>query len=275
MTIAAIIWTAVAVLAAYGVLVALIAIGQRGLIYFPTDFSRDPAQAGVPEMVAVPVRAADGLVVTGWYAPPRRSGYATVVLFHGNTGNLSDRAAKARGFLDAGFGVFLVGYRGYGGNPGHPSEQGFYADARAVLTWLICRGEDSGRIALYGESLGTGVAMQMATEFHPGAVMLEAPFTSLVDLAPLIVVPPLPGLLMVDRYDNLGKIAALRAPLLVMHGDQDTTVPVNMGRVLLAAATGDKEGLFVPAAGHNDLWSHGAGTAAMAFLRRRLAVAQN
>ena len=258
------------VTASYLMLVGGMAIGQRGMIYFPSDPGTAPEQAGVPEMSPVPVSTADGLEIHGWYAPPRQPGAALVVLFHGNTGHLSHRATKARLFLDLGFGVFLVGYRGYGSNPGSPSEQGLYADSRAVLNWLLSNGTDVNRICLYGESLGTGVAVQMATEYPVGTVILEAPFTRLPDLAPPILIPPLPDWLMVDHYDSQAKISSLQAPLLIMHGDCDTTVPSFMGRSLFKAALTEKESLFVAAAGHNDLWNYGGGTVAADFMRRKI-----
>lgn len=253
----------------YALLVGGLAVFQREMIYHPTADRLDPAEVGVPEMVPVPVRTADGLVVTGWYAPPAAGHAATVVFFHGNAGTLAHRAGKARRLLDAGYGVLLAGYRGYGGNPGKPSEQGLYADARAALGWLMTRGVPECRLVLYGESLGTGVAVQMAAErAELAALVLEAPFTRLPDLAPPYLLPGMAEALMVDRYDSLSKIADNRAPLLILHGEQDTLVPAAMGRRVLDAAQGAKEGLFLPPAGHNDIWDHGGVDRLLDFLAR-------
>lgn len=253
----------------YALLVGGLAVFQRDMIYHPGDSLPSPEQAGVPEMVPVPVRTSDGLVVTGWYAPPTRAGHATIVYCHGNARTLAQRAHKARLLLDGGYGVFLVGYRGYGGNPGRPSENGLYADARAAIGWLIGRGVPAERLALYGESLGTGIATQMAVEvLDLAALVLEAPFTRLPDLAPPYLLPGLASALVVDQYDSLAKLPALRLPMMVVHGEHDGVVPVAMGRRLVEAARGRAHGLFLAGAGHNDLWEHGAGDAVIAFLDR-------
>lgn len=240
---------------------------QRDMIYHPGRHVPDPAEVGLPEMVPVPVRAADGWVVTGWYAPPSDGRAPTIVLFHGNGGTLAARARKARAFLDAGYGVYLAEYRGYGGNAGRPTEAGLYADARAVLQWLTTRGIPESRLVLYGESLGSGVATQIAAE-RPDlvAVVLEAPFTRLPDLAPPYLLPGLAELLMVDKYDNAAKIAQVAAPLLIIHGDRDETVPPAMGRALLHSARTKTHGVFLPDAGHNDVWDHGGGEAVLEWL---------
>ena len=254
----------------YALLVGGLAMFQRDMIYHPGTQVVDPVEAGVPEMVPVPVRTSDGLSLTGWYAPPKDEDAATILLFHGNAGTLAHRANKARTLMDAGYGVFLAGYRGYGGNPGRPSEDGLYADARAALGWLAgSREVPLDRIALYGESLGTGIAVQIATE-HPelAALVLEAPFTRLPELAPPFVLPGMADMLMVDRYDSLSKIDAVRPPLLILHGEQDGVVPVAMGRRMLEAATGEKHGTFLPQAGHNDLWQLGAAEPVLEFLGR-------
>lgn len=254
----------------YLLFVLLLALGQRGMIYHPDPTRADPEEAGVPEMVPVPLKADDGWPVSGWYAPPKNSDKATVVFFHGNSGTVGSRAFKARAMLDSGFGVFLVEYRGYGGMPGSPSEKGLYADGRAVLSWLIARGVPAGRLALYGESLGAGVAMEMAGLIEPMLVVLECPFTSLPDMAPAYILAPFAYLAMVDRYDNLSKIGGLKAPLMIVHGEQDETVPVSMAKRLLATAeTENKEGVFLPTAHHNDLWDHGAGERIIDFITRR------
>jgi fermentation-respiration switch protein FrsA (DUF1100 family) len=254
---------------AYLLLVGVVALAQRGMIYHPGTARIRPDEAGVPEMVPVPVRAADGRIATGWYAPAPRPDRPVVLLFHGNSGTLADRAFKARTFIDAGFGVFLAGYRGFGGDAGSPSEAGLYADAEAALGWLAGQGVAPRRLTLYGESLGTGVAVEMALRHPVGAVVLESPFTALADLAPPYVLPPLARLLTRDRFENLVKAPSLRAPLLVLHGDRDTLVPAIMGHAVLNAAGEPKEGLFIPEAGHNDLWDHGAGRRTVEFISRR------
>ena len=264
------VWMLGFALAAYLLMLGGLAVFQRAMIFRPGECCPSPAEAGMPDMIAVPLRTHDHLLVTGWFAPPPRPECGVVLLFHGNSGTLADRAWKARILLNAGFGVFLAGYRGYGGNPGTPSEQGLYADGRAALAWLATRGVLPGRLALYGESLGTGVAVQLAGEAEIAALVLEAPFTRLPELAPPLVGATLAGLLMSDHFDNLAKIGGVAAPLLLLHGERDPTVPVAMGRRLLAAARQSAEATFLGAAGHNDLWKHGAGEAVLDFLGRQL-----
>jgi fermentation-respiration switch protein FrsA (DUF1100 family) len=149
--------------------------------------------------------------------------------------------------------VLLTTWRGYSGNPGRPTEQGLYTDGRAALDFLAAQGIPPGRTALYGESLGAGVAVALAAEFAAGALVLESPFSSIADVAarkfPIFPV----RLLVRDRFDSLAAIGRVRAPLLVLHGEADDVVPVDLGRRLLAAANPPKTGHFVAGAGHNDL----------------------
>lgn len=248
-----------------------LAFFQRDLIYHPGKERVDPADVGVPEMVQVPIWTQDGYLVTGWYAPPRDRYHPTVVLFHGNAGTVAHRAHKARAFIDAGFGVLLASYRGYGGNTGSPSENGLYADARGALGWLISRGVAESQIVLYGESLGTGVAVQMATELsNVVGVVLEAPYTRLPELAPVAFIPGFTEVFMLDRFDNRAKIGHVRAPLLILHGLQDGVVPVAMGRELKERARMGVEAHFIAGAGHNDLYEHGAADLVINFIRKQI-----
>lgn len=252
----------------YALLMGGMAVFQRDMIYHPARDRISPDQADLPEMTEITVQAADGIAITGWYAPAPDPAAMTVVLFHGNAGSLIHRARKGRALVDAGFGVFMAQFRGYGGNPGHPSEEGLYADARAILHWLEAQGVPESRIALYGESLGTGVAVQMALEYPSvGAVVLEAPYTTLPDLAPAFVMPGLAAMMMVEHYDNRSKIERVVSPLLIIHGGHDGIVPINMGRELLSLAQCRKEGAFFPQAGHNDVWDLGGGAHAIEFMR--------
>jgi fermentation-respiration switch protein FrsA (DUF1100 family) len=259
------------VVGGYVLLVGSMALFQRTMIYHPGGAVPLPSAVGLPEMVPVQILSTDGWLITGWYAPAAKPDRATLVFYHGNSGTIANRAHKARILLDAGFGLLLVGYRGYGGNPGSPSEAGLILDGRAALHWLIGRGIPQSRVVLYGESLGTGIAVQMAGEIEDLAgVILEAPFTSLPDLAPPYLLPGLAPLLMADRFDNRSRIDAVTAPLLVLHGDGDDLVPVAMGRELLGRARSrEKESLFLADAGHNDIWERGGAGAVVEFLESR------
>ncbi|HSK40475.1 MAG TPA: alpha/beta hydrolase [Arenibaculum sp.] len=254
--------------AAYGGMIGLLYAGQRNLLYFPHRRAVEPAAWGVPDMAPVRVRTADGLSLTGWYrAPPAGRPAPVIVLFHGNAGHLGLRGFKARLFLDAGYGVLLAGYRGFAGNPGRPSEPGLHADARAVLDHLLADGIPPERLVLYGESLGTGVAVRMAAERRFAALVLEAPYTSVADVG-AIRFPWAPvRLLMHDRFDSLSRIPQAEMPLLVVHGERDRIVPVHLGRRLFAAAQEPKRAVWLSHAGHNDVYDHGAGRAVLDFLK--------
>lgn len=254
----------------YVLLLLGMAFVQRDMIYHPGRARMLPDEVGLPEMVPVPLKATDGWIVTSWYAPPREPRYPTIIFFHGNGGTIADRASKARILLDAGYGVFLAEYRGYGGNPGRPSEKGLYADAFAAMTWLVTRGVLVTQVVVYGESLGTGIATRMATAFPEiAALILEAPFTNLPEMAPPIMPKALADLLTWDKYDNLARVPALTMPLLIVHGEKDTLVPVAMGHRLFAATDTIKESAFLPDAAHNDIWQQGGDTIVLDFLARR------
>jgi hypothetical protein len=241
---------------------------QRRLVYFPDRSRPAPAHCDAGDMAAVDYATADGLRLGGWYKRPADAGAPVIVHFHGNAGHIGDRAPLMRGYIEAGFGVLLAEYRGYGGNPGKPTEAGLYADGRAALAFTAGQGIAAERIVLYGESLGTAVAVRLAAETPVGAVVLEAPFTSAVDVG-AAAYPFVPvRWLMLDRFDSLPRIAAIKAPLLVLHGEQDSTVPIAHGRRVLEAAAEPKEGRFFEAAGHSDLHDFGIADDVIAFLAR-------
>lgn len=254
--------------ATYVALVVGLYAWQRDLLYHPFGHSAPPRAVGVPEMSVLQVETADGLTIHGWYARPSRAGAPTVVLYQGNTGTTAMRAFKARVLLDAGLGVWLAGYRGFDGNPGVPTEDGLYSDARAVLDWLERNGTPSDHVVVYGESLGTGVAVQMATEREVAAVVLESPYTSVPDIAELRY-PLMPvQWLTLDRFDSIAKVERIRSPLLITHGEQDTVIPVMFARRLFEKAPGLKEAVFLPRAGHLDMYAWGIGKVIVTFIRR-------
>jgi uncharacterized protein len=262
-------WIIVSTAALYLALVAALFVMQRSFIYLPWGVPGAPAASGLPEMQEIRVRTADGLDILGWHAAPRLAGAPTLVLFHGNAGHLGLWAGQARAMLDAGLGVLIAGYRGYGGNPGSPSEQGLYHDARAALDWLGARGVAGRDVVLLGVSLGTGVASQMANERPVAAIVLETPYTSVVDIAAALF-PFVPvRWLLLDRFDTLSRIAAVRAPVLVAHGDRDDVIPFAHGEAVFAAASDPKRFLHVPGGDHGDLWLRGIGRAVIEFALRR------
>lgn len=239
---------------------------QRGMIFFPDQSLPDAARFG---MELATTKTDDGLVLNGWYRPPVNPSGLTILLFHGNGGNIAMRDFKARVFTDAGYGVLLAEYRGYGGNPGEASEEGFFRDGQAWLSWLATMQYGFEKIVVYGESIGSGTAVFTAAQSPRPvrALILETPFTSLVDVAqrsmPFVPV----GLLLKDRFDNTGRIKNISVPLLVLHGTADSTVPYDLGLRLYEAANDPKRMETFPGGEHNDLYDHGAGEKIVSFLR--------
>jgi uncharacterized protein len=227
---------------------------QRRLIYFP---SRDPVPsvaAFIPGGRDVVLDTEDGKRLGAWYSPvPGGNRGPAVIVFDGNGGDRSGRAQLAIGLSRLGLSVLQFDYRGYGGNPGNPTEKGLAADARAAQAWLAAQPEaDPDRIVYFGESLGAAVAIGLATERPPAALVLRSPFTSLAEVAK-VHYPWLPiGPLLVDRYPSIDRIGSLSMPVMVIAGDRDDIVPEALSRRLYAAANEPKRYLLVPGTGHND-----------------------
>ncbi|WP_413205461.1 alpha/beta hydrolase [Rhodospirillum sp. A1_3_36] len=264
-----VLWGALGLGLLWLVLAAFMYFFQRKLQYSPPPGPLpSPEEAGLPEVSPVTLRTEDGLDLVAWYRAAS-AGAPTVILFHGNAGHLGDRATKARFFLDAGLGVLLVEWRGFAGNPGNPSEAGLLADGRAALSFLRSQGLSPDHWVFYGESLGSGVAFQLAAE-EPGpvAIVTEGAFTSAVDVGsrryPLFPV----RLLMRDRFSSLDILPSLSMPLLVLHGQQDKVVPPDMGKRLAEVFPGPVETFFPSEGRHVDLFDHGAGPIMEAFLKR-------
>lgn len=250
----------------YGLALGALWLGQRRLIYLPDRVVPERARAGAEDMAEVTLTTADGLALLAWYRAPREPGKPCLVYFHGNSGHLGMRAGKVRPYLDAGYGVLLPAWRGFSGNPGRPTEAGFYADGEAALAYLESHGIGAPRRVLYGESLGTGVAVEMALRHGALAVVLEAPFTSVPDVGrhrfPIFPIKAM----VADRFDSLAKIATIDAPLLVFHGSADRVVPPRFGRRLFEAAAEPKRAHVIEGAGHNDLYDFGAAERVLEFL---------
>ncbi|ULE34163.1 alpha/beta hydrolase [Mycobacterium sp. IDR2000157661] len=235
-------------------LIGLLWSQQRRLVYFPSSDPLPSAAEVLPNGRDVALQTTDGLSLTAWYFPVGGGddGGRAVLVLPGNGGDRSMRVPLASALNRMGMSVLLVDYRGFGGNPGRPSEQGLAADARAAQEWLAAQaGVDE--VVYFGESLGAAVAVELATEHPPSALVLRSPFTSLGD-AGAVHYPWLPvRWLLMDRYPSLERIAAVRVPVLVVAGDRDDIVPASMSRRLFEAANEPKRWLLVPGAGHNDL----------------------
>jgi fermentation-respiration switch protein FrsA (DUF1100 family) len=231
-------------------------LGQRKLMYFPDLERVEPAEAGLPGVEERVLETPDGERVIAWYGRAR-PGQPTLLYFHGNGGSLEDRAPRIARFMAEGWGVYMMTYRGYGGSSGSPTEADNVADARLAYHALVKEGVAPRSIVVYGESLGTGIAVRIATELPVAGVILDAPYTSIVDLA-AAAYPFLPvRLFLHDRYETTRYIAGLEAPLLILHGERDAVVPASMGREIARLAPGPTKLVLFPNGNHSDLYVDG------------------
>lgn len=237
--------------------VALVAyLGQRKLMYFPDLERVQPAEVGLAGVEEREIETPDGARVIAWYGRAR-PGQPTLLYFHGNGGSLAVRAPRIARFMDQGWGVYMMTYRGYGGSSGTPTEADNVADARLAYHALVREGVSPKSIIAYGESLGSGIAVRIAAELPVAGVILDAPYTSIVDIAAQAY-PFLPvRLFLIDRYDTRKYIAGVKVPLLILHGERDGVVPVAMGRELARLAHEPKRLVVFPNGGHSDLYVDG------------------
>lgn len=230
---------------------------ERRYIFFPTaEIQYTPGQVGL-SYEEVFFQSEDGLRLHGWYVPGQSD--ITLLWFHGNGGNIGHRVEELALFHHRlGINQLIFDYRGYGRSQGRPSEQGTYRDARAALAYLEGRSDVAPeRIVFFGRSLGAAVAVELAASRPPLALVLVSPFTSISDMARLTM-PVLPlHWLVRNRYDSLAHIGRVNRPLLVLHGDQDETVPLSQGIKLFEAANPPKQFRLLPGTGHNDTYSSG------------------
>ena len=258
---------AILAVALYCAAVGLLAWQQRRFLYVPNPSRPDLLAVGLPDARDVTVRTGDGLDLLAWWVPPAGEADPVVLYLHGNGGNIGNRVRRLTKLRSFGWGVLLVEYRGYGGNPGSPTESGLFADASSAYAKLRADAIAASRIVLWGESLGTGLAVRLAAEVAVGAVLLESPYTSIAAVAqtrfPLVPV----DWLIRDRFDLIGRIGMVHVPVLVMTGGRDTIVAPAMGKAVFAAAHEPKTFWFAPDAGHNDLADAGALDVAHQFVR--------
>jgi fermentation-respiration switch protein FrsA (DUF1100 family) len=223
-------------------------------MYFPSSHVPTPDETGLSSVEEVAFRTADGLTLQGWFVPSS-SGPArhTVLMFNGNAGNRAYRAGVAAVLRKYGLSVFLFDYRGFGGNPGSPSEAGLASDGRAAREYLLSRPDVvTSRIIYFGESLGTAVAVELASAYEPAALILRSPFVSMTELAGLHY-PFLPArFLLRDRFMSIDHIRQVRCPLLIIAGSNDRIVPIEQSRRLHEVAVAPKTFLMIPEADHND-----------------------
>ena len=223
-------WIAALLLLAYAALVALVWFKQGSMIY-----PAPPVRADTPpgfERVVYPTP--DGLELVAGYRSAR-DGMPTLLFFHGNGSDWQSSAMVTEKLAAQGYGVLAAEYRGYAGNPGAPSETGLYEDARGAWKWLIAQGVATDDVVLVGNSIGSGVAVHLATEIEPGALVLVSPFDSLEETASRKLRWLPVRTLLRDRYDNASKLPGIAAPVLILHGEADSLIGVDQARALAAA----------------------------------------
>lgn len=254
----------------YVLITAYMYVTQRSHQYFPGRQGLTAKATGLRGAEDVNLASTDGVVLQAWYSRAR-PGQATILYFHGNGGEIADRAERFAAYQAEGFGVFFLSYRGYGASTGSPSQKGLMDDARAAHDWLIAKGIAPDQIMLVGESLGSGVAVQLAAERQVRAMALEAPFASAANVAAKAYWWLPVRLLMKDKFDSFAFIDKIKAPLLIIHGDLDGLVPLSEGRELFARASEPKEMVVVPGGSHVSIFSPDSWALEMRFFNRQIA----
>jgi fermentation-respiration switch protein FrsA (DUF1100 family) len=257
-------WLFILAAVGYVALGALMFFAQRALMYFPESVRTMPAAAGLPQAQELTLDTADGETIIVWHVPPR-GGSPVVIYFHGNGGALRMRVDRFARLVGHGIGLLAVSYRGYGGSTGFPTEAGLIEDARTAYAFANER--YPGRIVPWGESLGSGVAIALAAQKPVSRLILDAPFTSAVDIASALYWFMPVRFLMRDTFRSDLRIAQVKAPVLILHGDADAVVPIAYGERLYAMIPGQKQMVRFAGGEHVDLDRHGALDAALKFLQ--------
>ena len=231
------------VIIAYLVLLIFIYFNQRNLLYLPSEnnYQNDKIQFSYEEIF---IKVDDKITLKSWLINKDFREFKTLVLFHGNAGDLSNRIYKLNELNKLDINILLISWRGFSGNKGSPTEKNLYEDAEAAIKWLNEKKVENNQIILYGESLGSGVAVEIGKKNNFNGIILESPFTS-VENSAKIYYPYLPvKFLLKDRYDSINKIDKIRTPILIMHGKKDDIVPFSMGKELFEKANNPKYSYF-------------------------------
>jgi fermentation-respiration switch protein FrsA (DUF1100 family) len=248
----------------YGGLLALMYGFQRNLMYFPDRTRTPPAAAGLPQAQDIMLTAGDGTRLVAWFVAPRDD-RPVVLYFQGNAGGSSLRVGRFRWLTADGTGLLALSYRGYGGSDGSPSEDGLIRDALAAYDFLRTR-FSADRIVVFGESLGTAVAIALAEGREIKALILDAPFTSAADIGAAAYPFAPVRWLMKDKWLSHARVAGVSAPMLVLHGERDSVIPVAYGERLFALAKEPKRMVRFARGGHVNLDDYGAAETVKSFL---------
>ena len=249
----------------YALLVGALFVFQRNILFVPGKSKPIASASLVPEMREITLLTSDGLSLYSWYYKGDED-KPIIIYFQGNAGTIFDRDYKARYFIDLGYSFLMLGYRGYGGNPGDPSELGFNVDGEAALVFAKNLGFKISQTILYGESLGTGVSVNLAINYDIHSLILEAPYTSIEKIASerYWFVPV--HYLLKDSFNSLSKIDNITSPLLILHGDQDKIINMKYGKELFFQAPEPKKIHIFEGAGHANLYDYKAGKIVNSFI---------
>jgi uncharacterized protein len=246
---------AIIILCLYAVCVLLLFLFQSRLIFFPGKLAKNFTFTLRPIDEEVFIKTKDEELINALFYKGSRSD--VILYFHGNAGDLSGWQYVAEDFVNVGFSVLIIDYRGYGKSSGRISEKGFYKDARAAVNYLLNQKNYTLKdILIYGRSIGTGIAVELATAYHVKGLILEAPYTSLKKLANEKLPFFFPGLFLRSHFNNLERINRVKCPVIFIHGERDTLIPPHHSRKLFDTFTGRKRLILIPGASHNDVTTY-------------------
>jgi hypothetical protein len=230
---------------------------QRRIIFNISGKPKKPAEYGLYNIEELKIITDDNIELLCWYSKALNN-KPILVYFHGNSFDIGERAYRIEKYINYGWGVLLVSWRGFSGNKGIPTETNLYLDAKSIIKWIDKKKlNKKNDIVLYGESLGTGVVIEMATRYSFKSVILEAPFTSITDLAQKKYKIYPAKFLVLDKFDNFSKIGKITSPILIISGKKDEIVPHSHSLKLYNKANKPKDCLFIDEAMHNNLYDFG------------------
>ncbi len=240
---------------------------QRKLTFNKSNKPGKPYEYGLKNVKEEFLEVSRNLKLLNWFAEPK-SNMPLIIYFHGNSFDIGERAYRIKEYIDEGYGVLLHSYRGFSGNDGNPNEEVIYSDSQILINWIMKKlSINEKNIILYGESLGTGVAVHLAQNKNYMGVILEAPFTSLSEVAQkMYPIYPVKYLIW-DKFDNLSKINNILSPLLVLHGKKDEIVPFKMGKKIFEQYNNQKKNVFIDEAMHNNLYEFGIAKEVIKFIK--------
>ena len=230
---------------------------QRRILFNTSGRPKKPEYYGLKNIREIKIPSDDNVSLLSWYFEGNKD-KPILIYFHGNSFDIGERAYRVEKYISLNYSVLLVSWRGFSGNNGKPSEDNLYIDGESAIKWVLnSTNKKLKDIVIYGESLGTGVAIQLATKSDFACIVLEAPFTSIVDIAKKRYRLFPVRLLVKDKFDNFSKINKINSPLLIISGKKDEIVPHSHSRILFNEAKVNKKSVFVDEAMHNNLYDFG------------------